>query len=105
VAELMKTKTRDEWFDLLVVADVCVGKVYAPSEAFDDPQLRSRDMVKTFETAGGPVNQPGVAIRLSDTPGSVRYPTPDRGTHTDEILSGIGYSDERIAELREQGAV
>ena len=44
VAALLRTKPRDEWYDLLTKADVCVGKVYDPHEVFADPQVRHRDM-------------------------------------------------------------
>src|SRR5215813_998958 len=41
----IKTRTRDEWYDFLVKADVCVGKVYEPEEVVADPQVQARDMI------------------------------------------------------------
>jgi formyl-CoA transferase len=39
--------------------------------------------------------------KLSRTPGSVRWPGPVLGAHTDEVLSArAGCSNERLAELR-----
>ena len=38
------TKSRDEWYDLLTRADVCVGEVYDAHKVFEDPQVRHRDM-------------------------------------------------------------
>jgi alpha-methylacyl-CoA racemase len=105
VAVLMRTKTRDEWFDLLTMADVCVGKVYEPHEVFDDPQVRHRDMAVQLDVGGATVLNPGVAIKLSETPGGVRFPTPPPGAHTDEILASLGYTPDDIAELRVAGAV
>ena len=46
-----------------------------------------------------------MAIKLSDTPGTVRFPTPLAGAHTDEILRSLDYSDDDIARLRTAGAV
>lgn len=105
VAELMATKGRDEWFDQLSAADVCVGKVYDPHEVFTDPQVRHRQMALDLDIDGTTVLNPGVAIKLSDTPGDVRFPTPTSGAHTDEILEGLGYSDSDVADLRAAGAV
>jgi len=35
----------------------------------------------------------------------VNGPPPLLGEHSDEILAGLGYSRERIAELRRHGAI
>ncbi|MDH4147303.1 MAG: CoA transferase [Acidimicrobiia bacterium] len=105
VAELMRTKPRDEWFDILTKADVCVGKVYDPHEVFEDDQVRHRGMAVELDLDGATALNPGVAIKLSDTPGAVRFPTPLSGAHTDEILDSLGYSTSDIISLRAAGAV
>jgi alpha-methylacyl-CoA racemase len=105
VGELMLTRTRDEWYELLTAADVCVGKVYDPHEVFEDPQVRHRDMALDIDVDGATALNPGVAIKLSDTPGGVRFPTPLAGAHTDEILDGLGYDAASIERLRATGAV
>ena len=102
---MLLTKSRDEWFDLLTVADVCVGKVYNPAEVFTDPQVRHRGMSVEIDVDGAKALNPGVAIKLSDTPGSIRFPTPNPGAHTAEILSSLGYSDTEMASLRAAGAI
>ena len=51
----------------------------------------------------GKVKQVGIAIKLSDTPGAVRSLAPMLGEHTEEILVGLGYSKQRISELRQEG--
>jgi alpha-methylacyl-CoA racemase len=108
-AELQKiflTKTREEWFEFLAKADVCVGKVYSVPEAFNDPQIRHRQMaVELDHPVAGKVIQAGVAVKLSDTPGSIRSFAPSIGEHSDEVLRGLGYSAAKIAELREKRVV
>src|SRR5262245_59311598 len=108
-AELQKlflTKTREEWFDILTKADVCVGKVYSVPEVFQDPQVRHRQMaVELDHPVAGKVMQAGVAVKLSDTPGSIRSFAPSLGENTEEVLRGIGYSAAKIAELREKRVV
>ena len=105
VEALLRTKPRDEWYDILTKADVCVGKVYDPSEVFEDPQVRHRHMALDLDVDGATALNPGVAIKLSDTPGSVRFPTPPAGSHTDEILASLGYSAADIDAMRAAGAV
>ena len=48
---------------------------------------------------------PGVAIKLSETPGTVRTPPPRLGEHTDEILTELGYDGEAIADFRTRKVV
>lgn len=105
VAELMATRTRDEWYEILTAADVCVGKVYDPHEVFEDPQVRHRDMALDIDVGGATALNPGVAIKLSETPGEVRFPTPLAGSHTDEILRDLGYVDNDIEAMRSTGAI
>lgn len=104
VAALMRTKPRDEWYDLLTRADVCVGMVYDPHEVFEDPQVRHRNMALDVGEDGATALNPGIAIKLSDTPGSVRFPTPLSGDHSEEILRSLGYDSDAIGAMRAAGA-
>ncbi|MBI2906374.1 MAG: CoA transferase [Chloroflexi bacterium] len=100
------TKTRDEWFKILWDADTCVGPVNSFDEAFQDPQILHRKMiVGTEHPKFGKVRQPGISIKLSDTPGEIKSLPPQRGQHTEEILLGLGYSKEQVNKMREQGIV
>lgn len=103
---VFRTRPRDEWFDLLAPANVCVGKVYKLPEIFDDPQLRHRGMVGEIDHPElGRVKQVGTAIKLSETPGGVRGFAPWKGQHSDEILQAAGFSEHDIAALRDEGVI
>ena len=104
--KIFRTKTRDEWVELLRQKDVCVAPVNSVNEVFEDPQVVQREMAVEIEHPTlGRVKQVGIGIKLSDTPGAVRSIAPLPGQHTDDILLGLGYTRENIAELRESGAV
>ena len=101
VEAIIKTRDRDEWYDVLVKADVCVGKVYDIEEMVKDPQINHRQMiVEADHPKLGKVKQFGIAIKLSDTPGTVRTAAPLPGEQTDEVLKSLGLSAEKIADLR-----
>ena len=101
IEAIIRTRDRDEWFDVLVKADVCVGKVYDVEEMVQDPQINHRRMIVEAEHPKlGKVKQFGIAIKLSDTPGSVRTAAPLPGENTDEVLKTMGLSAEKIAGLR-----
>jgi crotonobetainyl-CoA:carnitine CoA-transferase CaiB-like acyl-CoA transferase len=104
--QIFLTKTRDEWFELLIRNDVPAGKVYTPDEVFSDPQVLHRQMVIEVEhPALGKIKQVGIAPKFSSTPGKVRSLAPLPGEHTDEILQGLGYEWEEIQNLRQEGVV
>jgi alpha-methylacyl-CoA racemase len=99
-------RTRDDWLAYLADKNVCIGPVHTAAEVFADPQVQHRQMLLTHRTAAGEVvQQAGIALRLSDTPGSVRHLGPRLGQHTDEVLSALGYSQEGRERLRAQGIV
>lgn len=104
--EIFRTKTRDEWFDYLSQWDICVGKVYLLDELFTDPQLVHRNMILEIDHPKfGKIKQPGISVKLSQTPGSIRSLGPLFGQDTDEVLLDLGYSKERIDKLRKEGAI
>jgi len=106
VQEVLRQKTRDEWFEFFKDKNVCVGPVHTVAEAFQDPQVVARDMVVDIEDSRyGTIRQAGVAIKLSETPGSIRHVGPVLGEHTDTVLETLGYSVAERAQLRQAGTV
>ncbi len=101
VAVVFKAKTRDEWCELMEGTDVCFAPVLSIPEAIEHPHNVHRG---TFvEVAGIP--QPGPAPRFSRTPPEITAPPPHAGQHTDDVLAAAGFDADRIAKLRETGAV
>jgi crotonobetainyl-CoA:carnitine CoA-transferase CaiB-like acyl-CoA transferase len=104
--DTFKTKTRDEWFEILTKSDICAGKMLTLDEVPNDPQVLARKMIVEVEAPGGKkVKQVGVSVKLSDTPGAVKSLAPQLGEHTDAILGGLGYRKEDIERWREEGAI
>ena len=68
VAEILKTKTRDEWCGIMEGSDVCFAPVLALTEAPDHPHMAAREV---FVRRHG-VTQPAPAPRFSRTPSSIR---------------------------------
>jgi len=106
IESIIRTRDRDDWYETLVKADVCVGKVYDVEEMVHDPQLAHRQMVVDVQHPTlGPVRQFGIAIKMSETPGSVRRAAPVPGEHTDAVLKDLGMGADDIGALRERGVV
>ena len=106
IEAIIRTRDRDEWYERLVRADVCVGKVYEIDEMVRDPQLNHRQMIVDVEhPTHGRVRQIGIAIKLSDTPGSIRSAAPLPGEHTAAVLKDLGLGAADIGRLREKGVI
>jgi alpha-methylacyl-CoA racemase len=101
LAEVFKTKTRDEWVAIMEGSDACFAPVLSLSEAPEHPHNRARG---TFTTVGGVV-QPSPAPRFSRTPGAIARPPSFAGQHTDEALADWGLSADEIVKLRDAGAI
>ena len=103
---IIRSRDRDEWYDRLVKADVCVGKVYDVEEMVTDPQVLHRRMIVEIEhPRHGKVREVGIAIKLSDTPASVRTAAPTAGEHTEAVCEELGLSRAEVAALRAKGVV
>jgi alpha-methylacyl-CoA racemase len=100
-AEVFRTRTRDEWTELLEGSDACYAPVLSIAEARDHPHNVERG---TF-IAKGPMPELLPTPRLSVTPGDPG-PSPDWvGADTDSVLREAGVSDEEVKALRDAGVI
>ncbi len=104
--QVFRTRTRDEWVSLLMMADTCTSPVYSIAELVSDPNLLHRKMIVEVDQPGrGRLRQAGIMVKLSGTPGTISHLDPQPGESTDEILREAGYTEARIKELRDAGVV
>jgi alpha-methylacyl-CoA racemase len=101
VAALVKSKTRQEWCELLEGSDACFAPVLSAEEAPSYPHNKQRG---TFVDVAG-VLQPAPAPRFSRTIAEIAGPPTAAGTETDRVLADWGFEDSKISELREAGAI
>ena len=100
-----KTKTTDEIITLLRKADVPCSKFPTFTEVCHDPQLLSRNaIIEVEQVISGKVKVPGSLFKLSRTPGKIDYPAPFLGQHNQDVLTDmLGYSEEQVARLGDEG--
>jgi alpha-methylacyl-CoA racemase len=101
LADVVKSKTREEWCSLLEGSDVCFAPVLGMSEAPTYPPNAARG---TFTDVQG-IMQPAPAPRFSRTPGAIDRPPAHAGQHTAEVLADWGFGEADIAKLKETGAI
>jgi alpha-methylacyl-CoA racemase len=101
IAEIFKSKTRDEWSAIFDGTDACVVPVLSPWEAHLHPHNAARS---TFVEVGGAV-QPAPSPRFSRTPSGISSPPSPPGADTISGLVEWGVSEDVVTKLRESGAL
>lgn len=99
--QLFKTRTRQQWCDIMEGTDVCFAPVLDLKEAPVHPHNIDR---KTFVELDGVV-QPAPAPRFSRTQGEIQGPAAMAGEHTREVLSAWNFTDQEIGELQASGVI
>jgi crotonobetainyl-CoA:carnitine CoA-transferase CaiB-like acyl-CoA transferase len=101
------TRPKAEVVPLLARAGVPAAPVNNVAEMVADPQVRAREMfVERDHPVHGPLTVTGTPLKLSETPGRVRWLAPTPGEHNEEIFCGLlGHSKADLARWREEGVV
>ena len=97
LGQVFKTKTRDEWCDLMEGTDICFAPVLDLDEA---PRHPHNAMRGTFVELDG-ITQPAPAPRFSRTAPEIQR----QSQHSDEVLTAWGFSAAEIAALKQAGAM
>ncbi len=108
LAEKMKEKTADEWETFFQSRHVPATRVRELREALADPHLATRGVLHRHDTVPGvdkEVTVPLAAFKFAHDGPSIERPPARVGEHTDEVLSSLGYDNDRITALRRSGAV
>ena len=89
-----------ELLALLETNGVPCGRIFRAPDMLEDPQFVARQsIVEVDHPVFGKVKMQNAFPRLSETPGSVRWPGAALGAHTREVLEGLGVDAGRLADL------
>lgn len=105
VAEVIATRTTDEWIDALSAADIPVAPMHTPDSLMEDPHLADVGMFEWIDhPSEGRIRQMNVPGRWSRTSPSIRRHAPLLGENTREVLVEAGYSPQEIDRMLRSGA-
>ena len=102
------------WCASLPLADVMAkleehrvpcGPVYSVADMMEDRHFQARGLFEQVEINGEPLKIPAMMPKLGNTPGGTQWPGPEIGSHTDEILEGLGLDSAQINHLKTTGIV
>lgn len=106
IAEVMKTRTYDDWAAVFAAIDSCTEPVLSFSEACEHPQIKARELIVDVPGPMGKTQrQLASPVRFSATPPSYRHIGVGIGADTDEVLGRNGFTTEQISALRKLGAI
>jgi len=101
LAVVLKTKTRDEWTEIMEGTDVC----FAPILDWDEAPKHQHNIDRgTFVEIDG-VMQPAPAPRFSRTAPEISRAPTVAGADNDDALSDWGFSADDIDALKSSGAI
>nr|ADI17633.1 predicted acyl-CoA transferases/carnitine dehydratase [uncultured alpha proteobacterium HF0130_20P23] len=97
-----KDMSTKEVLDALDEARIPCGPVLSAKQVLQDPHIKTMDFLQDMNFPG--LNKPipinTTPVKLSQTPGTIRQRTAELGEHTDEILNSLGYTTDKISEMR-----
>ncbi len=101
MAAIFKTKTRDQWCEIMEGTDICFAPVLSLEEAPEHPHNKER---KTFIEIEG-VIQPAPAPRFSRTRPEIQSRPAVPGEHTETVLADFGFDPDEIEGFKKVGAI
>ena len=106
VEKAFKRKTTEEWLKILRDIDFVVSSISTYEDIINDPQALINGYIVEMDLPGvGQTKLVGTPVALSETPVELQGPPPELGQHTEEILLELGYSWNKITQLREQDVI
>jgi crotonobetainyl-CoA:carnitine CoA-transferase CaiB-like acyl-CoA transferase len=104
--EKLTQNTTEFWVELLNGKGVPSGDILTLGKALDSEQVKHRQTIVSIkEPKIGDIKVFNLSAKFSKTPATVDTPPPRLSQHTEEILTGLGYSKEEIGILREKAVI
>ena len=102
----VKTKTLDEVEDLLAQANIPANRVYTIEDMEKDAHYQARNCFIEWENREGKTIKGFKPVpEFKNNPGQVWRPMPELGYDTQSILADLGYAEDEIARLADNGTV
>ena len=106
--EALAQRPAAEWEAVLNLIGVPAGRVLSVPDALRSAQVQNRELLRTLPEVPGldrGITVTRTGFKLSGGDPEIDTPPPVLGEHTDQVLEDLGYDAERIARLREVGAI
>ncbi|MGH9810415.1 MAG: CoA transferase [Terriglobia bacterium] len=108
LADIIKTRTADEWEVYLQARHVPAARVRTMAEAVADPHFAARGVFHHHTQApgiDGPFGVPLAAFKFAHGGPSIETPPHEFGADTDAVLGEHGYGAAEIAQFRRTAVI
>lgn len=106
LAKAFLGKATDEWMAELESKGVLCARINSFEGAARDPQIAANNMIVSMEDSEvGELRLLGTPVRLKGTPPQLKAFPPRLGEHSHEVALELGYSEEDVARLAEDGVL
>lgn len=108
IEKILITRSTDHWWQHFNAVGIPSGPVYSVAEALSHPQIAERGLIAQFsdvEGVGRDIRVLRTGVKFDGLAPAVHSPPPVLGQDTDDILIELGFSDEKVNELRREGAI
>ncbi len=106
IAAWSETFSAEELLACLEQSGVPAGRIYRAPEMLADPQFKAREsIIDVDHPVFRNLKMQNVVPKLSATAGRVRWPGPELGAHTAEVLGELGLNADDVESLRARGVI
>ena len=106
IVEVTVTKTSNEWVETLEKVGVPCGPINSIDEVFNDPQVKHIGIAQSIDTIPfGQTELVGQPFNLSRSPSIMKQRPPKKGEHNEDVLLGLGFSNEELNELKSKSII
>lgn len=104
--DIFLSRTQREWMEFAVRTDCVIAPANSVNDLLTDPHLTEREaFVPYIHPTGGPIVLTGNPIKVEGEHYEVRLGAPALGEHTDDYLTGLGYSPEQLGVWKKAGII
>ncbi len=103
--EAYATKPMAEWDRIFRKYNFIYAPIKSPAEVITDPQAIANDFFGEIKHPEGNIRVVNSPVRFVQNPAEIRTPAPETGQDNEKVLRSLGYGEEEIRRLREEGIV
>jgi len=107
ISEWTKERTTNEIMEAMREARVPCDQINNVPQMIEHPQVKAREALVEVEYPDiGNVLLPGMAIKMSETPGTIERRAPKVGEHNQEVYGQLlGLSPQDVSQLEAEGVI
>lgn len=106
LSDLFAARSTDSWCTQISPLGIPIAPIRNIQQTFEHPQALDRGVVVEVDhPRAGKIKIQAPAVRYGQQKMHVVRPPPVLGQHTEEVLDQLGYDQEAVDRLREQGVI